>query len=166
MKLRSRRFKEYGTHIPMVIKMILETKGRVMEMGVGFFSTPNIHWLCAKDKRVCYSFESDPEYHQFARQFRSPRHKIRLVKDWDKADFSGKWSVALVDHETERRAKDALRIKDNCEFVILHDTEGEVYGYDEVYKQFKYRYDWKDCRPWTTVLSNFKPIPYEYKDKR
>jgi len=150
-----RLYKEYTTHIPLLIELINHTGGMVVEFGSGPFSTPIIHWLCAKNKRICYTLESDPDYYQFARQFRSRTHKIRLVEDWDKLKFRDEYDVVLIDHETERRAKDAIRLKNQANYIILHDTEGEErYGYDKVWPHFEHKFTWKNCKPWTTVVSN------------
>ena len=154
-----RLLKEYTTHQAMLIKYITKTDGVVLEFGSGPFSTPIIHWLCAKNKRLCYTFEDDQNYYQFARQFRSRTHKIRFVEDWDKLEFKDRYSVVLIDHITERRAIDAIRLKDQADFILLHDTEdiikNNVYGYDRVWPHFKHVYHWKDCKPWTSVVSNF-----------
>ena len=157
-KIPMRFKKEYTTHMPMLIKCVQMTDGAVLELGAGLFSTPLLHWLLAESRRDLFTYESDEKYLDFSISFRSRHHVIRLVDDWDKIDISGKWSVAFIDQVTERRAIDAIRLKDNCDYVVLHDSETDHYKYSTVYPHFKYRYDWTFCKPWTTVISNTKDV--------
>lgn len=153
-----RLWKDYTTHMPTLIKLVQMTDGPVLEFGSGLFSTPLLHWLCAEKKRRLETHEANEDYFRFANKFRSGNHKIYLVEDWDLVGLGRHWSVVLIDHEDERRSVDALRMKDNADFVVLHDSETDHYGYEEVYLHFKHVHHWKDCRPWTTVLSNHKEI--------
>jgi hypothetical protein len=147
--------KMYTTHMPMLIKAVLLTDGPVLELGAGMFSTPVLHWLCAGRGRRLVTYEAYAEYHRFAYKFRSRNHSVRLVDKWDDADLRGHWSVALIDHDADRRWVDALRLKDSVDYIILHDSEApEVYGYDKVYSHFEHVFHWRNCVPWTTVVSN------------
>ena len=47
-----------GSHLPVLIKMVLMTDGPILELGTGFFSTPVLHWLCAEKKRKLVSYDS------------------------------------------------------------------------------------------------------------
>lgn len=144
--------------MPMVIKAVQMTDGSVMELGAGLFSTPLLHWLCAESRRKLVSYEDVEEYYKFSKTFQSKNHSIRLVTNWGDIKVQGHWSVILIDHITKRRAIDAIRWKDNADYIILHDSEGDVYNYDGVYPYFKYVYHWKFLKPWTTVVSNFKDL--------
>ena len=155
--------KAYTTHMPMLIKAVQLTKGPVMELGSGLFSTPLLHWLCKKDSRKLVTYENMLEYYPFARQFRSRNHHVRLIDSWDKIDVETHWSVVMIDHKpAERRAIDAIRLRDKADYIVLHDTERSVYGYDKIWPHFKYIYHWKSCKPWTTVVSNFKNLNEEF----
>lgn len=154
-----------STHFPMLIKCVQMTKGKVIELGSGMFSTPLLHWLCFDDKRPLTSYESYPHYLEFAKKFESDFHKVVFVKDWATEEFNDKYSVVFIDHSINgrkhTRGDDAVRFKDIAEYVVLHDAGDEAhekYGYAEIYPQFKYRYDWKGCYPHTTVLSNFHDL--------
>lgn len=145
--------KEYTTWMPMILKLAANTRGPILELGSGPFSTPLLHWLCAEKKRELWTYEDSPEYMEFAQKFRSRTHHIRFVEDWEKTVYP-EGSIALID-QMHKRAETAILLKDTVEFVVLHDSESpEVYGYDQVWPHFKYRYDWIYGRPWTTVLSN------------
>ena len=151
--------KHYTTHMPVVIKLVQMTKGPVLELGSGVFSTPLLHWLCAESYRRLETYEDTEEYFKFAIRFKSKSHSIRFVEDWDQVGLGKHWDVVFIDHLTNRRSKDALRLKDNANYIILHDSEApEHYGYDKIYPEFKYIYHWKFCRPWTTIVSNFMDV--------
>lgn len=152
--------KEYSTHMPVLIKLVQHTCGPIAELGSGLYSTPLLHWLCAEEKRPLVTYESIPGYYEQARKFSSRNHTIRFVKNWNDIDIKTHWSVALIDQDSER-GKTALLLKNNTDFIILHDSEHEnVYGYDKVWPDFKYRFDWKACKPWTSVVSNFQDLSW------
>ena len=159
--LTLRLVKRWSTHMPMLIKTIQLTHGPVLELGAGVFSTPLIHWLCAESRRYVVTYESDPQFFGFSRQFRSKSHKIKFIEDWTELNEPRMWSVVFIDHVTEHRARAALQFKDNAMFVILHDSEPErenTYHYSTVYPHYKYRYDWTFNYIWTTVVSNFDDL--------
>ena len=158
MNLLTTRAKYYSTHNPILIKAVLSTRGTVLELGSGPFSTPLLHWLCAEKKRPLYTFESNPEYFSFSKAFQSGNHHVRHIADWNDLGIKELCSVALIDQHKDRGAT-ALQLKDKVELIILHDSEAEeLYGYDKIWGEFKYRYDWKASYPWTTVVSNFIDI--------
>lgn len=155
---------ETSTHFPMLIKTVQMTTGTVLEVGSGIFSTPLLHWLCYGQKRMVITIEHYKHYLDFASKFKSEWHQV-LYKDPKKImEFqvpNERLSVVFIDHSPKRprtRGDDALLFKDVADFVVLHDAgvDGhKKYGYDQLYSQFKYRYDWTGCLPHTTVLSNF-----------
>jgi len=150
--------KAYTTHISVLVKMLEFTKkGTVLEIGGGPFSTPLLHWLCREQKRRVYTYDNIPKYYEYELMFRSKYHNIRFVEDWDKFKTGDRhFSMAFIDHLGDR-AKMAVLLKDKVDYIILHDTEEDrIYGYDKIWHNWKYRYDWKLAIPWTTVLSNKK----------
>jgi hypothetical protein len=150
--------KDYTTHMPTLIRAVQITSGPVLELGSGVFSTPLLHWLCAESGRRLETYEDQEEFFRFANGFRSRNHRVFLVDDWAKVNLGRHWDVAFIDHVTERRATDALRLADKADFIVLHDSETDHYSYSEVYPHFKYIYHWKFCRPWTTVVSNSRDL--------
>ena len=152
--------KAWTTHIPMLLKYVKDADKPVLELGAGLFSTPLLHWMCKENGVKLRTYENVKEYFKFSKSFQSSTHRIRLIDDWDKVENNGTfWSVVFIDHApAERRHIDAIRFANKADYVILHDSNKNVYKYDEVYPHFKYRYDWKECKPFTTVLSNFKKL--------
>lgn len=155
--------KPYTTHMGTLIRVLLHSKGDVVECGGGVFSTPLLHWLCKAMDRNLITYEHDPDYYAFERMFQSRQHRIRFVEDWDKIDTKKHVGVVFIDHHPpERRMIETLRFKDTADYIVIHDTEREsrTYNRQEVFDEFKYRYDWKDCRPWTSVVSNLKEVSF------
>jgi len=154
--------KRWSTHLPILIKVVRETKGPILEIGSGIFSTPILHWLCSESGRKLVTYENEPEYYKFAKQFKSRNHKVNLVESWDEVKTDKHWSVVLIDHEPQfRRSIDAIRFKNNADFIVLHDTEERNerhYNYHNVWPHFKYRFDYTLASPQTTVVSNFKDL--------
>lgn len=143
--------KEYSTHIPMLIKAVQMTNGSVLELGAGLYSTPLLHWLCAESGRKLITYETDPGFFEWLKTYQSETHSI--VDNLNLPESH--WSVVFIDNGIDEREKCAIRFKDSADLIVLHDTESDLYGYKNVFPHFKFRYDWKFCKPWTTTLSNF-----------
>jgi hypothetical protein len=152
--------KNWTTHNAMLIRTVLLSTGPVLEVGGGPFSTPLLHWLCKLMDRRLITYESDPVFFKFAKGFASRLHSIRFIEDWDKMDFDTHWGVVLIDHHPdERRVVDVINFSEKADYIVIHDTEKEKkYGFEQAWPMFKYRYTWKECKPWTTVVSNFKDL--------
>jgi len=144
----------------MLIKAIIASEGPVLEIGAGVYSTPLMHWLCQTLGRKLVTYENSPVWYEYARKFRSKGHSIRFIKNWDELDFKTHWGVVFADHNPDpRRVDDVISFKDNADYIVIHDTDREdKYHMEKAWPYFKYRYTWQNCRPWTTVVSNFKDL--------
>ena len=148
--------KNYTTHITMLMKTLQISRGDVIECGGGIFSTPLLHWMCKAMDRELISYESDLEYFRYERAFQSRQHRIRFVENWDDIPIPKHVGMVFIDHHPpKRRMIETLRFKNVADYIVIHDTERDSREYNrpEVFAQFKYRYDWKACKPWTSVLS-------------
>jgi len=152
--------KAWTTHIPMLIKYVQLADKPVLELGSGIFSTPLLHWLCKMQGVELFTYENVDEYYKFAKQFQSRNHRIRFVEDWNKVIYPyNKYGVVFIDHApAERRQIEAITFANLTDYVILHDADESIYGYNKVYPHFKYIYKWEECKPYTTVLSNFNEL--------
>lgn len=155
----------YGSHMPILARVVDLTDGPILELGMGIFSTPLLDLMCAEKKRPLISFDNDPEWFEENKKWGSDYHLVYFVEDWDKRTQlidDTQWSVALVDHKpAKRRMKEIKRLAKNCQFVLIHDSEPEsdkFFKYSWIYKHFKYRFDYTNTRPHTTVLSNFVDV--------
>lgn len=146
--------------MPMLIRSLELSSGDVVEVGGGLFSTPILHWYCKLHKRKLITYENEPTFFEFAKKFQSPGHRVRLIKNWDDMDFKTHRGLVFIDHHpNERRTVDIINFKNSADYIVIHDTEKpEKYGYDAIWEHFKYTLTWKDCRPWTSVVSNFKEL--------
>jgi len=154
---------EWGSHIPILIKVLDISEGPVLELGMGVFSTPLLHSLCADKKRLLVSCESDKNYFDAHAAFATNMHKIEFVKNWDNIDIENtRWGVAFVDHAPDkRRIVEVRRLANLADYVIIHDSNGRYdsfFHYKLIYPLFKYRYEYGKAMPHTTVLSNFKDL--------
>jgi hypothetical protein len=153
----------WGSHIPVLLKILEMSEGPVLELGMGPFSTPLLHILCERAGRKLVSYEGDPYYVDRHVDFKSPGHEIYLAEDWDKIDIDNtQWGMAFVDQQDIARAPSAIRLANIAKFVVIHDSHPnhpkDPYGYEKIYPLFKYRYDYTKIWPNTTVLSNFVDV--------
>lgn len=151
---------QYSSHLPLLIRMVTQTFGDVLECGTGLFSTPVLHWLCAPDKRTLVSYEANKKYYDLATQYARDFHTVNYVENWDEIDIEKPWDVAFFDHEAIRRRIEAQRVAEYAQFVIIHDTCGRDerhYHYRELFPFYKYNYQFL-IRPRTRLLSNFVDV--------
>lgn len=149
-----------ATHIPMLVKTFELSEGDVLELGTGYFSTGILRWLCQMARRILYSYESDDFWYQKAIRKPVEFHKvIKIDRDWSEAKIERHWGMALVDHSPdETRWKEIKRLASFAEYIVIHNTnpkEAKHYGYEKIWKLFKYRYNYTKLNPNTTVVSNF-----------
>jgi len=155
----------YGTHLAPLIQAVNKTTEDILEMGIGIFSTPYLHYQSLLSKRHLTSYDNERGWvNTFAtsevcgHRYQGPYHKLIYVANWDEAKIEKPWDVALVDHSpSERRIVDIKRLANFAKYIIIHDSnerKDREYHYSEIYPLFKYRTNWdKDANP-ATVLSN------------
>ncbi|MDO8487695.1 MAG: hypothetical protein Q7S31_00075 [bacterium] len=153
---------KFGSHLPVLIKALSLADGPALEMGMGMSSSIVMHWLCAAKKQLLVSYENDRDFFKWpleANRFDWELHKVIYIEDWDKADIEKPWGVAFIDHvPSARRKVDIKRLANYAQYIVIHDAEGRhnsVFHYEEVYPLFKWKYDYNDYFPKTSVLSNF-----------
>ena len=154
--------KGWSSHMPVLIKLCSMTEGTILEMGSGVYSTPFLHWFCSDRKRRLITYENDKDFIRLAREYKSRTHSIRLVDDYlsvSAVPGKDRYSIVFIDHAGHERGKTAVHFKDVADYVILHDSDKphkNMYGL--AFENFKYRKDYTQCVPWTTVLSNFHDL--------
>lgn len=151
----------YGSHIPVLVKVMSISSGPVLELGSGYYSTPLLYWLCRAGGREFVSYEENEKWCEALR--REIGFRPTFIKDWLDVKIDHiHWSVVLIDHRPAiRRKVTANRLKNNADYIVLHDSEPEIdrfYRYTDIYPLFKYRYDYTKFKPHTVVLSNFKDL--------
>ena len=151
----------YSSHLPVLVECMNRTKGDVLELGPGVFSTPILHWLCETKRRNLLTIETDPKWFRFcSKYYRTAYHKFLHVKHWDDAKeaISKPWDVVLIDHSpSARRVTEIATLADKAKYIVIHDTEDwkdYEYHYSTIYPLFKYRYNFRDADHNTSLVSN------------
>jgi hypothetical protein len=155
----------WGSHIPILIKVVQHTKGDVLEVGMGIYSTPLLHWMCTSENRNLVSYETNIKYFNLFQNGLSEFHKTYLIDNLDTVDIIKDWEVVFIDSEPmEQRAVLAKKVAEVAKFIIVHDSEdreNRFYHYKEILNPiFKYRYAYTKFRPNTTVYSNFESLDF------
>ena len=153
----------YATHLAPLMRALALTDGPVLELGMGLFSTPYLHYACQLAERWLVSYDSDATWAEIFKPYQSDWHTIRVTPDWSSARIvRGRdvpWSVALVDHSpSDRRVTEIRRLAGCARYIIAHDSNGrwdKHYHYSQIYPLFRYRTDWTGDGRHAVVLSNF-----------
>lgn len=153
MRLQPRR----GSHLPVLMKLVNTTRGSILELGCGVYSTIYLHWACYPSKRRLVTFESNPQYFDFAKQFETDFHTINCIENMDAWDIREPWAIAFVDHAPDTRRIEEIKRLVHADFVVAHDAENRFdrkYRYSTIWPLFKYRWKYSDTMPHTAVFSN------------
>jgi len=149
----------WGSHIPVLLKLLPVTKGDVLELGMGVYSSPLLFWSCVDRGRKLVSYENNPKYFDMVGRNNNPLHEAHLITDWNFIDIEKNWDIVFIDTDPmDMRAKFAARVANFARYVVLHDTQPrdeQYYHYNEIYPLFAHRYDYTKFMPNTSVLSNF-----------
>ncbi len=151
-----------ASHVPVLVRMFTISKGDVLELGTGYFSTLILKWLSELSGRNIYSYESRGHWYDKARQKQTEHHKIFYTPNYDDAPIERKWGLAFVDHApNSRRIVEIERLAKWAEYIVIHDTNEELdkeYHYSKIWHLFIYRYDFNLYYTSTSVVSNFKSL--------
>lgn len=117
--------------------------------------------------RPLITVESDADWLSRYTRLTTPWHKIRLTKSWDDVaeieDPQAFFDVAFIDHAPPlRRPVDVARLRTKVRFFVLHDTDPQVwleYGWAAVIPTFRFKREWRDLTPHTTIVSDVEEIP-------
>lgn len=164
----------YSTFLPMLLEAMDRTRGDVLELGAGVFSTPILHWMCERHNRQLLTLESDRRwFHLTKHQLKNDNHKFVHIENWDKAEdlINKEWDVVLVDHSpSNRRIVEIKKLANLAKYLIVHDAEPwkeKEFRYSEIYPLFKYKFHFDLVDHHTVVLSNFANLadfsPYHGK---
>jgi len=155
----------YATHIPMLAAIFLKSSGPVLELGCGDYSTLMLHEMCKVSGRKLVSTDTVLDWLEKFKYMENEFHEFHHIKDDDWAGFSliedRHWGMVFVDHAPgERRIVDIERLKDQADFIVIHDTQEAGYKYETVLPQFKYRFDYKAVHTETSVVSNTMDLSF------
>src|SRR3990167_4283668 len=151
----------YGTHLGCLIKAMSKTTGDVLEVGMGVFSTPYLHYQCMLSNRHLVSYENCKPWMDFFIKYGYPNenHEINFVEKYSDAKIDKEWDLVLIDQTPDSsRREEVKRLANLAKYIIIHDSGGnneKTYHYSEIYPLFKYRTNWEKDKNQATVLSNF-----------
>jgi len=151
----------YGTHLACLIQAMSKTAGDVLELGMGVFSTPYLHYACMLSKRKLVSYENFKNWLQFFidYHYENEYHELHFVEKYSDAKIDKPWDVVLIDQTPDSsRREEVKRLANLAKYIIIHDSGGnneKTYHYSEIYPLFKYRTNWEKDKNQATVLSNF-----------
>jgi len=151
----------YGSHLGCLIKAFSKTTGDCLELGMGVFSTPYLHYACMLSKRKLVSYENFKDWMQFFidYHYENEYHEVYFVDAYSNAKIDKPWDVVLIDQTPDSsRVTEIRRLANLAKFIIIHDSnenKDKTYHYSEIYPLFKYRTDWNKDKNHATVLSNF-----------
>ncbi len=143
-----------------------KTTGDVLELGMGVFSTPYLHYACMISNRKLVSYENHNGWMSKFTEYgyENKNHEILSVENYSEAKIDKKWDVVLVDQTPDSsRAEEVKRLANQAKYIIIHDSnEGqrgyETYNYEVIYPLFKYKTTWDKDPNHASVLSNFHDL--------
>lgn len=144
---------------------VVATKGAILEVGTGHWSTPLLHRYCSAGGRKLVSVDSDKAWVEQFADMRVCDHEVLHVNydEFFPKAIQKDWSVVFLDQSPgHRRSIDAIAFLPKAEFILVHDYSGEeVYApFRSVLSRWKY-YKVAQFSPSTLVLSNTREIPFE-----
>lgn len=113
----------------------------ILELGMGWGSTPFLHQYSVDTGRPLLSIEGDGSWAEKLDRFnRPPQHRVSA--DWGLM-FQQRWASALIDHAPgERRAPDLVALAPLATIIVIHDTEPHLaHQYDSIWPRFRYKAD-------------------------
>lgn len=155
----------YGSHQPVLIHMLnTVTQGDVLELGIGYHSTPIMSLICEKQGRQLLSIETDEHWAGILGSYNRNGHEIKHINSDEMINdplFDKKYSIAFIDvAEASHRQVFIQKVK--ADYIIIHDTDSAVNGIKDAYNydfsMFKHVHHFVSCTPMTSVLSNLDTI--------
>lgn len=147
---------EQASHLIHLIDWVKKTTGPVVELGMGFGSTPILHELC-RDRQLV-SYENQIRFYNDFRKFASPWHEIKFIEKWEMAEVDQHWGLAFLDSwPGSSRAELLSRMRNHADYILIHDTEKKhdrYYHMKDTIRSFKYRATYKAWEPYTSIVSD------------
>lgn len=164
-----------GSHVvPLAYALSIAGDGPVLEVGMGFASTPLIHRLCCGRRKV-FSFDNDEAYAKIFSGFADcredgstkPHHDVKYIQSYKDIDFGQHhWSVVFVDCSPwDARNHVAKYVADQCEILVVHDsdhwsTDPNKWICRDLRPLFRYHAEYRYQLPPTMVFSNIHDIRF------
>lgn len=163
---------DYGSHYPILAATVAKTKGPVLEMGAGDWSTPMLHYMCKAMGRTLHTVETNAQWLERFKEYEGPGHQLTYLApdDW-LAVLPDRFGVIFIDGSPgEMRHVWIQRLQSKAHFIVAHDSEKDYqvasnYMYEKVRPLFKYVNEFQRFRPYTVVLSDEEPFEIDEVDR-
>ena len=141
---------------------VCATRGAVLEVGAGNWSTPVLHAYCIAAGRKLVSVDEDKGWIERYYPMRVCEHSVEAVKYDAFLPEAAKeqWSVVFLDQSPgHRRAADAMLFRDSATYILVHDYSGAeiASAFEPILDRWPYLAVAK-FSPTTLILGN-EPIP-------
>jgi hypothetical protein len=157
----------YESHQPVLIELLRRLPGaRVLELGVGFGSTPIVFALSGWS----LSLETDRVWFSRIADWSTADHRIELWRargklGWDCAYLDEPWDVAFIDNAPgTSRQGNLMRLATCARFIVCHDTEEcfvpALSDYRWDFTSFPHSWTFTGSATYTTVVSMTEQIPF------
>ena len=157
----------FGTHQPLLLGACLKTKGMIVELGSGFYSTPIVHSVSLAQRRPAVTLDTSRMYVNFMSRYANKDHRVLLSDPMLMLGETGKFEdleghgnqyyvdrqairfeklfgsvddigVVFVDHDPAFLRQPAIEwFADRATYIIAHDTESPTH-YHYDFSKFKY----------------------------
>ena len=89
---------EWGSHLPILSRVLQVSTGPIMELGIGIYSTPLIHFFALEQHRHVYSYESDQRWYDAHKYWTNDYHSFEYVTDWDTIPIEKyHWGIIFIE---------------------------------------------------------------------
>lgn len=157
-----------GSYMGLLLTAVAHTRGPILEMGAGDFSTPLLHGVCSNEKRLLLTVDTSLEnIHDFI-DLKTSWHYFGYVpvfeddweanpnpELWNLVGNDADWAVVFINHRPgTRRVQDIERLRSHTAVFVVCDTQEAGYGYAPVLDTFKYTYVDTRYATHTTIASD------------
>jgi hypothetical protein len=141
----------YATHLEALVKAALESKGDILELGCGDYSTPILSAVAKhRGDKLCVK-SSSPEW---AEKFTNMA-SVEIV-DWATWKPAGHWGMIFLDNEqlTRDRIRWLPDLQTHCDVVVMHDADASMAHshFVEMTKGFQSIRVYATHSPWTAIF--------------
>lgn len=152
----------WNSYLPLLWLALEETKGDVIELGMGDGSTAKLHEYCRSNSRKLFSYESNEEWYRKFEKLNTVDHRLEYVgHNWQPMieNHRGPIGVLFSDEAPgEMRKYNISMFCNTAQIIVAHDTEPSNdggYKFSLVKPLFKYIKHYQHEGADATAFSNF-----------
>lgn len=110
----------YATHLEALIAAAVESKGDILELGCGDYSTPILSAIARHHGANLFIKSSSPDW---ASRF---KHLADIeIVNWETCSIGGKYGMIFIDSEEhhEGRMTKLIQLKYHAPIIVMHDAD-------------------------------------------